>query len=586
MTDFLFDPHAHVRFDKIDLVPEAQNPRFKELIENTNLNYKYDPNAPLIVDTTKYGPRSFYMNNKKIKRTGVEINMTDEMVEELYKCSTDVLYFAERYYYIRTLDHGKIKIPLRDYQKFWLRIYEVPEIRNRVWLACRQSAKSTTLTVEIMHRMLFNEDFEYVILANKGNTAREIFSRVRMAYEQLPLWMQIGVTEWNKGSVKLENDSRVFAAASGSDSVRGFSPNEVLLDEAAFVRNDEEFMASVFPTISSGSKSRLTQISTPNGPRGIFHRDYTRATKGLNNYFSYKVPWHFVPGRDEEWKKKQIEDTSLMQFKQEQDCDFMGTTDGLIDGMVLESIQDNLQTPILVNDEELSDPAYAIFELPKEGHSYIVTADTGEGKGKDSSTFTVFDVSTRPFVQVASYKSNQVSQLIFPNKLVKIAETYNNALLIPERNNTSGGTVCYKVYYELEYPNVFLQGDGEMDIGVHVSHAVRSLGVNTLRGLVEKGGLIIRDERTFKELANFRLQKNGKYAAPDGEHDDMVQNLWIFSWYTAGDEFEEAMKENIYNDLYREELQSIENLKVTSANDAYDPYNAKPVTGKAASAFW
>nr|CAI3971092.1 terminase large subunit [Ochrobactrum phage ORM_20] len=586
MTDFVFDPNAHIRFDKIDLVPEAQNPRFKDLIEATNLNYRYDPNAPLIKDTTDYGPRSFYMNNKKIKRMGVEVNMTDEMREELMKCATDVLYFAERYYFIRTLDHGKIKIPLRDYQKFWLRIYEVPEIRNRVWLACRQSAKSTTLTVEIMHRMLFNEDFEYVILANKGNTAREIFSRVRMAYEQLPLWLQVGVQEWNKGSVKLENDSRVFAAASGSDSVRGFSPNEVLLDEAAFVRNDEEFMASVFPTISSGTKSRLTQISTPNGPRGIFHRDYTRAVKGLNNYFSYKVPWHFVPGRDEEWKRKQIEDTSLMQFKQEQDCDFLGTSDGLIDGMVLERIQDDIESPMLVNDEELSGPEYAIFELPKEGHSYVVTADTGEGKGKDSSTFTVFDVSSHPFVQVATYKSNQVSQLIFPNKLAKIAEIYNNAILIPERNNTSGGTVCYKVYYELEYPNVYLQGDGEMDIGVHVSHAVRSTGTNSLRSLVEKGGLIIKDERSFKELSNFRLQKNGKYEAPDGEHDDMVQNLWLFAWYTQTQDFQEAIQENVYNRLYKEELDSIENLKVTTSNDAYDPFNAKPVVGNSASAFW
>lgn len=585
MTGINFNPDEFIRFDKIDLIPEALNPRHQELIEKINLNYKFDPNAPEIIDPNKYSKRDFYLGNRKIKRDGVEIIYTPEMIEEIQKCREDVLYFAERYYTIRTLDHGKMKIPLRDYQKFWLRVYEVPEIRNRVWLACRQSAKSTTMTVEIAHRLLFNEDFEYVILANKGNTAREIFSRVRMAYEQLPLWMQVGVVEWNKGSVKLENDSRVFAASSSSDSVRGFSPNEVLLDEACFVRNDEEFMASVFPTIASGSKSRLTQISTPNGPRGVFYKDYTKAIKGQNSYFSFKVPWFFVPGRDEAWKKKQIEDTSVSQFKQEQEVQFLGASDGLISGEIIERLQLDLADPILVNDEELSNPEYRIFELPREGRSYIVTADTGEGKGKDSSTFTVFDITERPFAQVATYKSNQVSQLIFPNKIAKIAEKYNQALVIPERNNTSGGTVCYKLYYELEYPNVYLQGEGEMDIGVHVSHSVRSLATNTLRGIVEKGGMIIRDERSLNELANFRLQKNGKYAAPEGDHDDMVQNLWLFSWYTAQEEFEEAFKENVYNSLYSEELTSIENLKITSSEPepAYDPYAPRT---SSSSSFW
>ncbi|QIW87791.1 terminase large subunit [Agrobacterium phage OLIVR5] len=581
-----FDPNLHIKFEKLDSIKDRINPRYWELCNSVNLNYKFDPDIPEIVDTTKYGPRSFYMNNKKIKRAGVEVNFTPEMIEELRRCKEDILYFAERYYTIRTLDHGKIKIPLRDYQKFWLRVYEIEEIRNRVWLACRQSAKSTTLTVEIAHRMIFNEDFEYVILANKGNTAREIFSRVRMAYEQLPLWMQIGVLEWNKGSVKLENDSRVFAASSSSDSVRGFSPNEVLLDEAAFVKNDEEFMASVFPTISSGSKSRMTQVSTPNGPRGIFYRDYSRAAAGKNGYFSFAVPWHFVPGRDEAWKAKTIEDTSRSQFLQEQDLAFLGAADGLIDGEVIERMTLELMDPILVNDEEMSGDEYRVFELPQNGKSYILTADTAEGKGKDSSTFSVFYVSERPFKQVMSYKSNQVSQLIFPNKMAKVAELYNMALIIPERNNTSGGTVCYKLYYDLEYPNVYMSGDGEMDIGVHVSHSVRSLGTNTLRSLCEKGGLVVRDERTLNELANFRLQKNGKYAAPEGDHDDMVQNLWIFSWYSAQSEFEEAMKENIYNNLYKEELDTIENLKITSSEPVqYDPF-AVGAPVQRTSSFW
>lgn len=581
-------------FDKLDLIPEAINPRYKEFMYGVDINFKYDPKGvPEIVDRTKYNARSFYMNNKKIKKAGVETAFTEEMKEEIFKCADDILYFAERYFTIRTLDHGKIKIPLRDYQKFWLRVSEFPEIRNRIWLACRQSAKSTTLTIEILHKMLFNEDYEYVILANKGGTAREIFARVRMAYEQLPLWMQPGVVEWNKGSVILDNDSRTFAAASSSDSIRGFSPNEVLLDEAAFVRNDEEFMASVYPTISSGTKSRITQISTPNGPRGIFYRDYMKAKDGKSSYFSFKVPWFFVPGRDEEWKKKQIEDTSYIQFRQEQDCDFLGTSDGLIDGESLERISNNVREPLILNDPELSEEGFEFFDLAREDHTYLMTVDTAEGKGQDSSTFTVFDITKKPFEQVCTYGNNNINPLLFPYKIAKIAEMYNMAYVIVENNNASGALVAQTLYNTVEYENTYCSNyDDVMGVGIRVSKSVKSLGCSALRTLAEKETLLIRSQRAFAELSNFKQGKNGSFNAAQGAHDDFVQNLWLFSWYTTTEDFQEILKGNLFHEVYREEIEDIENLKVTlptgetMQTQQYDPFNAQSHRDNSRNAFW
>ncbi|AKE44698.1 terminase large subunit [Sinorhizobium phage phiM9] len=552
-----------IKFDKLDTITDALNPRFKVKTDKIDLDYKFSPkDIPDIVDTTPYNGRSYYKGNRLIKRAGVTVHITPIMIEELNRCKKDILYFAERYFYIRTLDDGKIKIPLRDYQKFWLRVSEDSEIRSRIWLACRQSAKSTTLTIEILHKVLFNEDYQIAILANKGATAREIFSRVRLAYEMLPFWMQVGVEEWNKGSLILENGSKVFAASTSSDSIRGYSLNEIILDEMAFVKNDEDFMTSTYPVIASGKKSRITMISTPNGPRGEFHKNFKKAREGKNNYFSFKVPWWFVPGRDEEWKKETIENTSYAQFRQEQEVEFIGTGDGFLTAETIELLASQVQEPLRLNNPEYSDEGFEIFELPREGHSYIAGVDNAEGKGQDSSTITIIDVTTKPFKQVATFADNRISPLLFPHKIKKLCEIYNNALCIVE-NNSIGLTVASSLFLDLEYENMYLSNTiNEMGIGVRTTRPMKQLGCQLLRSLLEKGALEIRSEKSLKELQNF-VPKNGTYAAAPGEHDDLVANLWLVAWYTGQPGFEEHLKNSLAKELYGKEIEDTAMMSIS-----------------------
>lgn len=575
-----------IRFDKLDLIEDAINPRFKEVAESIDLGYRYiDPTeVPDVVDPTVYSPRSYYRGLKTIKRPGVQVQWTDEMKKTLWLCKNDILFFAEKFFTIRTLDHGKIKIPLRDYQKFWLRVSENPEIRNRVWLACRQSAKSTTLTIEILHRIIFNDDYQYVILANKGGTAREIFSRVRLAYEGLPLWMQVGVKEWNKGSVELENDSKVFAASTSSDSIRGFSPNEVLLDETAFIKNDEEFMNSTYPVISSGTKSRMTMISTPNGPRGVFHNNYKKAIGGKNSYFSFKVPWHFVPDRDEEWKRTTIENTSLTQFRQEQDVEFVGASGCIVSAEVLERMGEDLAEPVKMNDYETWDDYTDVFEQPKEGNSYIATVDTAEGKEKDASTITVWDVTQRPFRQVLTYQNRSISPLLFPHKIKKICEEYNKALAVVENNN-AGMIVAQHLYLDLEYENVYCSNmTNEMGIGIRTTHSLKALGVSLLTSYLEKRGIIVQSAKTHNEIANF-VRKGAGWEG-EGSSDDLVQNCWMFAWFTSQADFQENFKTgNLVQELYAEDIEDIYKMQISVDRGQQGNQSGIPSRGSK-SDFW
>ncbi|QNH71374.1 terminase large subunit [Rhizobium phage P9VFCI] len=551
------------RFEKLDTILDALNPRFQKTTDKIDLNYRFDPaDIPDIVDPTQYGARNYYKNNKLIKRSGTPVQFTPAMQEELKRCALDILYFAEKYFFVRTLDYGKIKIPLRDYQKFWLRVSEEEDIRQRIWLACRQSGKSSTLTIEILHKVLFNDDYQIAILANKGGTAREIFSRVRLAYEMLPFWLQVGVVEWNKGSMELENGSKVFAASTSSDSIRGFTLNEIILDEMCFVKNDEEFMTSTYPVIASGKKSRITMISTPNGPRGEFHKNWQRAVKGKNSYYSFKVPWHFVPGRDAEWKQNTIENTSYTQFRQEQDVEFVGHGDGFLNAETLEMLAREIREPLRLNDPELSEQGFEIFELPQEGHAYIACVDNAEGKEQDESTISIIDITEKPFKLVGTFADNRISPLLFPHKIKKMAEIYNNAMTIVE-NNTIGLTVAVGLYLDLEYENVYLSNNkDETGIGVRTTRPLKQLGCANLRSLLEKGAMKVPSQKVLHQLQNF-VPKNGTYNAAPGHKDDLVANLWMFGWYTSQGQFEEFLKNKLVQELYSKEIEETEAMSIS-----------------------
>ena len=166
-----------------------------------------------------------------------------------------------------------------------------------------------------------NEEYTIGILANKGQLARDILGRIQKAYEYLPAWLQQGIMTWNKGSLELENGSKIFAYATSAGGVRGGTYNLIFLDEFAFVPHNMavEFFTSTYPVISSGQTSKVIIVSTPNG-LNLFYKMWTDAIEKRSTYKTVEVHWSMVPGRDALWKEETIRNTSEEQFRQEFEC--------------------------------------------------------------------------------------------------------------------------------------------------------------------------------------------------------------------------------------------------------------------------
>lgn len=514
-----------------------------------------------------------YMNNPRLRAEGQTVKFTQHEVKEYLRCMQDPIYFTKNYIKIVNVDEGVIPFKLYPFQEKMIETYA--HNRFAVTLCPRQVGKSTTVVAYLLWFILFQDSKNCCILAHKGATAREILSRLRDAYEMLPLWMQKGVKVWNKGSIELENrkkedatGSKVVAAATSSGSIRGQSFNVILLDEFAFVPNNmaDEFFSSVYPTIASGKTTQVIIVSTPNGMNHFYKiwSDANKAVgeKGKNAYVPIRVYWQDVPGRDEKWKEQTIANTSLRQFRQENECAFLGSAGTLIDGVVLERLV--FETPIYEKD------SLRIYEMPDKDHHYVITVDCGKGMGMDASAFSVFDVTEIPYKQVACYENNTISHLIYPNAIEKVARMYNNAYVLVELNDV-GQSVADILYSELEYEELFFVetqqrlgqtlstgvGGRQVKLGVQQSVSTKNLGCANLKSLIEDNKLIVRDFNTIQELSTF-IQKGKSFEAEEGRHDDLVMTLVMFGWLTNQALFKDLTNTNLRSKLYELQAQAIE----------------------------
>jgi len=277
------------------------------------------------------------MGNTNLKASGVEIEYTKDEIREYIKCSKDVVYFAKKYVKIIHVDHGVVAFDLWDFQKEMLRTFS--ENRFTICKLPRQVGKTTVAAAYLVHEALFKDHQNIAVLAHKQIQATEIIARAQHMYEHLPFWLQQGVVEWNKMSIKLENGSRMFASSTSASAIRGQSCTHVLLDELAHVLNNvqEEFFTSVFPVISSGKTTKQIITSTPKG-MDMFYKIWTDSEQGRNDFARVEAHWSLVPGRDEAWKEETIRNTSERHFKQEFECNFLGSTNTLIDSMKLSTM--------------------------------------------------------------------------------------------------------------------------------------------------------------------------------------------------------------------------------------------------------
>jgi hypothetical protein len=488
-----------------------------------------------------------YLGNPQVKRDGVDEEWTPEKVDEYRKCMEDPKYFAKNYVKVISLNEGLTSFDLYDYQE---RMFDhFTDNRFSVVLACRQSGKSISSVVWILWFAIFHPDKNIAVLANKGATAREMLGRVTLALENLPFFLQPGCKVLNKGSIEFSNNSKIFASATSSSSVRGQSADVIFLDEFAFVNRAEEFYTSTYPVISSGQNSKVIITSTANGVGNLFHKIWEGAVQGTNEYKPFRIDWWDVPGRDEEWRRQTIANTSEIQFKQEFSNQFVNTSDTLIASDKLLGLQS--ENPIYQQDN------VRVFDRPDKDSEYMMFVDVAKGRGLDYSTFTIIDITSKPFKQVAVYQDNMVSPLLFPDIIYKYAKTYNDAYVIIESND-AGQVVCNGLYYELEYENVFVESSIKANsIGVNMTRKIKRIGCSNLKDLIEEGQLLIRDSATIVELSTFTAQGQS-FAASDGNHDDLVMNLVLFGWFATTQLFAEFTDIDVRKMIYEEQIKMIE----------------------------
>lgn len=528
-----------------------------------------------------------YRNNPNLKLPGVELQYTKEELEEYVKCANDPVYFCEKYIKVKTLDKGIVPFKLYEYQKKF--ISEIHKNRFVISKWPRQCGKSTCVTSYICHYVTFNQSVNVAILANRLKTAKEeLFSKLQLAYENLPHFLQQGVVEWNKTSFKLENGSRVMCDATSSTAIRGGSYNLLLLDEYAFLPSHvaEEFYTATYPTISAGTTTKLIIVSTPNG-LNHFHKLWVDANRNeghklKNKFVPVEVGWRetpISPGkpelRNEKWAEEQIANTSAEQFEQEYGCNFLGSANTLISSTKLN---------VLAAEEFLSEDSEGlrIYEKPNKDKIYFLMADVARGQGSDYSAFTVLSGNEAPYKVVATFRNNTISPFAFPNIIKKVGEMYNNAYVLVETNDI-GGQISAILYNDLNYENLLMtkimgrkgqilsQGfaNGKSEMGIRTTAQTKKLGCAILKNLIEHDKILLNDDRIIQELMAF-VSRSNTFKAEDGHNDDLVMTLVFFAWLCRQEYYADLIESAKLNYEEAKKPEEDNTLFMFSNNDSDD----------------
>jgi hypothetical protein len=502
-----------------------------------------------------------YLGNPLLKKANTSQGFTENQVIEFAKCIDDPVYFAKNYINIVTLDYG-----LQLFNPYPFQEVMLDRFHNNRFNICklpRQSGKSTIVVSYLLYYAIFNDNVNIAILANKASTAKDLLDRLQTAYENLPRWLQQGVLTWNKASLELENGSKIIAASTSASAVRGGSYNIIFLDEFAFVANHiaDQFFSSVYPTISSGKNTKVIIVSTPHG-MNHFYKLWHDAERQKNEYIPTEVHWSDVPGRDEEWKRQTIANTSEQQFKVEFECEFLGSVDTLISPSKIRTM--------VYEQPRISNQGLDVFEDVQKDHSYVISVDVARGVGSDYSAFTVIDITTFPHSLVAKYRHNEIKPMLFPSVIYEVAKNYNDAYVLCEVNDV-GDQVAAILQFDLEYQNLLMcsmrgragqiVGQGfsgkKTQLGVKMSKTVKKVGCLNLKTLIEEDKLIFKDYDIIAELTTF-IQKHNSFEAEDGCNDDLAMCLVIYAWLVAQDYFKELTDQDIRKRLYEEQKNQIE----------------------------
>ena len=489
-----------------------------------------------------------YQYNHLVKKDGVVDEWTADHVLEYKRCMNDAAYFAKTHIQIISLDEGLVPFKLYPYQEQMFTHFN--DNRFNIILACRQSGKSISSVAYLLWYAIFHPEKTIAVLANKGATSREMLGRITLALENLPFFLQPGCKTLNKGSIEFSNNSRIVAASTSGSSIRGMSVNLLYLDEFAFVDRASEFYTSTYPVVSAGKDTKVIITSTANGIGNIFHKIWEGANQGTNEYTPFRVDWWDVPGRDEKWKQSTIANTSQLQFDQEFGNTFFGTGDTLIGPETLLSLR--VANPIQI----LESGDLLVYKETVDDHEYVMTVDVAKGRGQDYSTFNIIDISARPFEQVAVYRCNTISPLLFPNIIYKYAKVYNEAYVVIESND-QGTLVCNGLYQDFEYENMHVESASKGKMGIEINRKTKRLGCSGFKDLLETGKLVVYDENTIMEFSTF-VAHGQSYEASQGNHDDLVMNFVMFGYFATSQFFGDMTDINLKEMMFQQRMYDIE----------------------------
>ena len=493
-----------------------------------------------------------FKNNTNLRPCGVDTPYTDEQAIEIAKCAKDPIYFISKYIKVIHPDRGLVLMELYEYQKRMIRTYH----KNRFSIAktSRQMGKTTVAAAFFIWYILFNDEKSVAILANKQSTADEVLARIRLAYENLPKWLQQGVATWNKRTIELENKSKVFCAATSSTGIRGKTINILYLDEMAFIPNTqaEDFFTSVYPTITASTKSRVIITSTPNG-FNAFYKFWNEAENKRNGFKTVEALWHEIPGRDQKWYDEQRAILGDLKAAQELDATFLGSSMQLLTPSTMARLSHD--KPIKEFKEEYI--GLRIYEIPKDNKRYVMTVDVSRGRHLDDSAFIVFDVTTQPYRIVAAYNNNEVSPLMYSAIVHKVCKNYNDAYALIEINDV-GSEVASAMYHDFEYENMFWSKAGTIlgktgsdpYPGIRTTKKTKRIGCATAKDLIERNNLLINDFLTISQFSTFIQSTSGSYEADEGFKDDMVMCVVLFAWLATQPWFKDLTDQDMRTKMY------------------------------------
>lgn len=478
-----------------------------------------------------YGERVSYNGIKSLKRADTELPITRAHMIEINKVKNDLKYFREYYSFIITRD-GLKRPELREYQEDMENAYL--SMKDVVILSGRQIGKTVVSGIYLLWRTLQKENINIGIVANRGETSREVLNKIKNIFIEMPIWLQLGVEVWNKGSVYFDNNVRILTDVPSSDAFRGHTLNLLYGDEFAYLDSKDkydEFVDSIIPTMSSLVWKQAIFTSTPNGMN--YFANLCKVAEINDDYEFLKIDWRHVPRYDkdgnkmtpEEYMDSVIKKNGLKFFKQTVSAEFLGSSDSLVSGSTLLRIQNHLES---IRDEEYQEFEFLkIYKKPIKGRNYIISVDPSKGAG-DAFSVIVTDITKFPFEQVASSNMFEVDHLSIPERLVNIGEYYNNGLIVVENTEGAGQSVIDTIWYIYNYENVYRDKnvDGRVGYkrypGFRTTTKTRSVILGFLKTFLNDQKLIVNDEEFLEQLYVFNKQENGKYEADAGYHDDLI----------------------------------------------------------------